>query len=455
MKFLYSEDPIIACATGQQTGAAIALIRISGFPNLDALLPFFTLSGPIEPRKVYFTRLVLQGQVLDELCLTYFEAPRSYNGENILELSVHGNSLNVDRILDLFLSYGGCRLAQPGEFTYRALKNKKLSLSQVEGLDLLLNANSGYALDQGLSLLSGNLHATLQELFDLFLIHKSSLELSIDFSEDIGEEGARAYFHSSLENFAKKFLSLVKRVQPLEQNLLSPEIVLVGLPNSGKSSLFNLLLEQERAIVSSVPGTTRDYISEPIVSEGVKYKLIDTAGIRVCADEIESEGIRRSKDKLTHSFFSILLINPFEIMEGFDELMQRHYDLILFTHADLPGFEHERLKLLESYPALGPIGTISLVASSQVTEALILQAVNKKYFLALGDKPILLDRHKALVLQANLIFSRYQQLAFSESDVAILSHELNALGHCISELVGIVSPDQVLNSIFSNFCIGK
>src|SRR5690606_27966621 len=128
---------------------------------------------------------------------------RSYNGENILELSVHGNTLNIDRILDLFVKKGGCRLASPGEFTYRALKNKKLTLSQVEGLDLFLNANSGYALDQGLSLLSGNLQEIYTELYDLFLIHKSSLELSIDFSEDIGEEAAQEYFHNSLDNFAK------------------------------------------------------------------------------------------------------------------------------------------------------------------------------------------------------------------------------------------------------------
>jgi tRNA modification GTPase len=135
-----------------------------------------------------------------------------------------------------------------------------------------LNANSGYALDQGLSLLSGNLHELYQELYDLFLVHKSSLELSIDFSDDIGEEGARTYFNSSLDNFSRKFQALVKRVQPMEHNLLQPEIVLAGLPNSGKSSLFNLLLSEERAIVSSVAGTTRDYLAETIVIEIQTYR---------------------------------------------------------------------------------------------------------------------------------------------------------------------------------------
>ena len=456
MKFLYSDDPIIACSTSSHSNAAIAVIRISGFKSLSQFSSFFTRDlGPIEPRKVHLTRLVLQGQLLDDICLTYFQAPHSYNGENILELSVHGNTLNVERILELFLSYGGCRLAQPGEFTYRALKNKKLSLSQVEGLDMFLNANSGYALDQGLSLLSGSLQEIYTELFDLFLVHKSSLELSIDFSDDIGEEGAKVYFESSLDNFSKKFQTLVKRVQPMESNLVQPEIVLAGLPNSGKSSLFNVLLSEERAIVSAIAGTTRDYLSEAVVIEGVKYKLIDTAGIRESGDLIEVEGVRRTHKKLSESFFSILLINPFEIIEGFEELVKNKFDLTYFTHADLPGFSDAKNKLIKKFPQLGPIGAISLKDPPTDFEMVLQGHINKKYLLAVSGKPILLDRHKHLILQASQSLKHYQLLSRNENDIAILSQELNALGHCISELIGIVSPDQILNSIFSNFCIGK
>lgn len=457
MKFLYSDDVIIACSTSANANAAMAVIRISGFKSLAQFKDFFKkdLTGPIEPRKVYYTKLVLQGQVIDDLCFTYFEGPKSYNGENILELSVHGNTLNVERILDLFVTHAGCRLAQPGEFTYRALKNKKLTLSQVEGLDLFLNANSGYALDQGLSLLSGNLQDIYQELYDLFLVHKSSLELSIDFSEDIGEEAARDYFNQSLEKFAKKFETLVKRVLPMEHNLLQPEIVLAGLPNSGKSSLFNFLLSEERAIVSSQAGTTRDYLSETIVIEGVKYKLIDTAGIREAEDLIEAEGIKRTKKKLSESFFSILLINPLEMVEGFEELAKNTFDLVLFTHADHPGFAEAHAELLKRYPQFGPMGAIDLKNPPPGFEKELTFKINKKYLDITADKPILLDRHKHLILQANQVLKQYQVLTAYETDVAILSQELNTLGHCISELLGIVSPDQVLNSIFSNFCIGK
>ncbi len=457
MKFLYSDGPIIACSTCTLAHAAMAVIRISGFKSLSQFAPFFKkdLTGPIEPRRVYYTKLVLQGQIIDDLCFTYFEGPKSYNGENILELSVHGNTLNIERIIELFIKEGGCQHAAPGEFTYRALKNKKLTLSQVEGLDLFLNANSGYALDQGLSLLSGNLQEIYQELYDLFIKHKSSLELSIDFAEDIGEEAAKHHFEESLEAFAKKFQALVKRVQPMDHNLIQPEIVLAGLPNSGKSSLFNFLLSEERAIVSSVAGTTRDYLTETILIEGVKYKLIDTAGIRESEDLIEAEGIKRTKKKLRDSFYSILLINPFEIVEGFAELLNNPFDLILFTHKDVLGFAAAKDELVKNYPQLGSIGAIDLLSLSSEWEKELVSKVNKKYLLEISSKPILLDRHKHLILQASQVLLNYQVLSKHESDVAILSQELNAMGHCISELIGIVSPDQILNSIFSNFCIGK
>lgn len=455
MKFLYSDDAIIACSTSSLANAAMAVIRISGFKSLDQFRPLISRTGPIEPRRVYYTNLVLQGQSIDDICLVYFEGPRSYNGENILELSVHGNTLNIERILALFVSHGGCRLAGPGEFTYRALKNKKLTLSQVEGLDLFLNANTGYALDQGLSLLSGNLQEIYQDLYDLFLIHKSSLELSIDFSDDVGEDQARRYFQDSLTNFADKFSTLVKRVQPLEHNLLQPEIVLAGLPNSGKSSFFNYLLSDDRAIVSSVAGTTRDYLAETLVIEGVKYKLIDTAGIRDSQDLIEAEGIKRTRKKLKDGFFSILLINPLECLEGLDDLVSLHFDLMLFTHSDVSGFAEARERLVNKHPKLGSIGAINLLSLDRSFESNLWGQVNKKYLKAVSSNPILLERHKQLILRTNDVLKYYQRVTLAEADVAILSHELNALGHCISELLGIVSPDQILNSIFSNFCIGK
>lgn len=456
MKFLYSDEPIIACSTGNLAHSAMAVLRISGFKELLSFQKFFKLDlGKISPRRVYYTQLTNEKAPIDDICLTYFAGPKSYNGENILELSVHGNLLNIERILHLFTEEGGCRMAAPGEFTYRALKNKKLTLSQVEGLDLFLNANTGYALDQGLSLLGGNLHETYQELFELFLKHKASLELFIDFADDVGEEQAQKHFNETLKQFQRKFEGLARRVAPMEHNLVQPEVVLAGLPNSGKSSFFNQLLSEERAIVSPIAGTTRDYLSESISIEGVKYKLIDTAGVRESSDVIEAEGVRRTKNIIRQSFFSILLINPLEMVEGFEELVKNHFDLMYFTHVDLPGFVEAKEALVKKHPQLGSIGAINILGADRSWEKELFSSINKKYLNTISHKPILLDRHKSLILKAQQNLETYVNTAAYEQDVAILSSELNTLGHCISELIGIISPDQILNSIFANFCIGK
>lgn len=456
MKLLFSDEPIVACSTGTQSNAAIAVLRISGFSDLSSFASFFSLDlSKIKPRFVYFTQIFDGEKKLDDICLTFFEGPKSYNGENILELSAHGNTLNVERILNLFLSRGGCRLASPGEFTYRALKNRKLDFSQVEGLDLFLNANSGYALDQGLSLLSGNLHDLFLELYDLFLKHKASLELSIDFSDDVGEEAARSHFFQTLNLFQNKFELLFKRVQPLSHDIIRPEIVLAGLPNSGKSSLFNFLLADDRAIVSPIAGTTRDYLTETISIEGVNYRLVDTAGLRESSDLIEEEGVKRTRLKINKSFFSILLVNPLEVSSELDSLLGLDFDFVLFTHSDCAGFDDARIKLVDTYPQLGSIGAINILTLNRSWEDNLYAKINNKYLLLTKNKPILLDRHKLMISKSKIALDSYVKSANCESDVGILSSELNNLGHCVSELLGIISPDQILNSIFDNFCIGK
>lgn len=440
------------------SNAALAVIRISGFKDLSVFSGFFSKNlAPIEPRKVYYLNL-LDGDIhLDDICLTYFKGPYSYNGENILELSIHGNLLHVERVIQLFTRNNLCRPAGPGEFTYRALKNKKLNLSQVEGLDLFLNAESIYALGQGLSLLNGDLQENYHRLHDLFLKHRSALELSIDFLDDVGEETAQGYFDESLKNLSSAVTSLSKRVLPHSQSLIEPDIVLVGLPNSGKSSFFNFLLSQDRAIVSSIAGTTRDYLAEKIQLEGVNYRLIDTAGVRETKDQIESQGVSRSIARVKNAFFRILLINPFETDDSaFDELLKFEYDLIFFTHADILGFEEKKKAFVDRFPQVASGQKLNILSLDEsFIDKLLKLHINNKYRDFTSHNPILLDRHKSLILQLNSAITAYQLLAQNETDIAIIGSELNTLGHCISELIGIISPDQVLNSIFSNFCIGK
>ena len=486
MNFLNSDDPIIACSSGGQTNTGIAVIRLSGFKNLTDLNPFFSLDlSKAQTRYAHFTKILDEDEVLDEIILTYFRAPFSFNGENILELSVHGNIFNIQNIIELFCSKSIFRKAYPGEFSYRALKNKKLNLTQIEGLDLFLNAANPLSLKQGQSLLGGSLQNSYEELLDNYKMHKSAIELSIDFLDDVGEEESSKQIELSLNKLIRTVESLKARVENSSGNLINPNIVLVGQPNAGKSSLFNTLLKDNRAIVSEIAGTTRDFINEKIKIFKNFYSIIDTAGLRTTNDIIEEEGIKRAYSLLDKAFFKILLINPFEFnSKFFSNLNISDFDLVLFTKSDLKNFDDESKRVLTDlnisgpiepienfgpigagseigpiepslFKSIGPIGANLISSDTNKLESLIFSLVNNKYLDVSNNEPIIVDRHIDSIKNIYNFLLKYKNLHKSIDDISILSSEFNIIGHCISELIGIVSPDEVLHNIFENFCIGK
>jgi tRNA modification GTPase len=260
-------------------------------------------------------------------------------------------------------------------------------------------------------------------------------------------------------------------------NLINPDIVLVGQPNAGKSSLFNKLLSDNRAIVSEIAGTTRDFITEKINIFNNFYSLIDTAGLRVTSDSIEEEGIKRAYQILDKAFYKILLINPFEYDKNFfDGFALNKFDIIIFTHNDREGFENlsniitsdlnlagpieplseSSLGPIEPKPNIlnGPIGA-NLLDESRLLVEYISFLVNKKYLLISNKEPIIIDRHIDTINKIYEKLEKYSLLHKNTKDISIISSEFNIIGHCISELIGIVSPDDVLHNIFENFCIGK
>jgi len=516
MDWLYSDEPIIACSTGQLENTAISVIRASGFDNLSIFKGFFD-KNPEEfcPHRTIFCHLLdpASGETVDQVVCTYFKGPKSYNGENILEISVHGNRFNVAKILGLFVASSKFRKAAPGEFTFRALKNNKLTLSQVEGLDLLLNASSGFALDQGLQILCGEVNKKYIELKDLYLSLRSNFELNIDFVEDVGEEVADQKFKEAFESFSDLVNELYKRVGSQTAALLRPEIALYGAVNAGKSSLFNTLLSTDRSIVSKIKGTTRDYVSEAVTYKSVEYSLLDTAGLRSTEDEIESEGIKRGKEKIENAFFKILVINPFEPPSKADSIDDP--DVVVFTHCDLDGHLEEISKSeFSKFPYLrigqggpiepgksgpiepgksgpiepgksgpiepeksgpiepeksGPIepvksGPIEPVKSGPIEPVILTKnqifnslmgLASSKYSSLIDDQPLLLDRHRDLISKIYDKTDHFGKLLKEHDDLGIISSEINRLGVEVEELIGSLPPDQVLGNIFENFCIGK
>ncbi|MBT6325721.1 MAG: GTP-binding protein, partial [Bdellovibrionales bacterium] len=334
---LYAKtDPIIACSGPRNINSAIGIIRLSGFRSLSIIQPFISKKvSLIRPRFMHQLDLLDNQKVVDNIMFCFYEAPNSYNGENIVELFVHGNKINIRTIIDLFKKDGVFRDAAPGEFTMRAFRNKKLNLSQVEGLDLLLNANSGIALKQGLELLHGDLNKKYLQIYSTFIDLKSSLELMIDFSEDYGEEEVLQLFRSKLDNLVDQSKYLYDRAKCDSSALLSPSIVLIGETNAGKSTFFNNFLNNSRSIVSCIEGTTRDYISELAHIDGNDYRIIDTAGIRNTTDQIEIEGIKRTLDLIEGSFFKILVVNPASTKTDLIAVKDVHFDLVVITRGDL------------------------------------------------------------------------------------------------------------------------
>lgn len=519
MNFYTDDHPIIACSTGTQANTAIAVIRLSGFKSLLSLQSFFSFSlSKTKPRFSHLSNIIFENQIFDNILLVFFPEGESYTGENVLELSVHGNLLNIQKILDLFILNADFRSAHPGEFTYRALKNKKLSLSQVEGLDMLLNANSSLMLSQGLDILQGELHTQYMRLYDSFLKLKAAVEISIDFSEDVGEMESNKLLNDSFNSFFIILESLHARTQGNISSLLSPEMVLVGQTNAGKSSLFNLLVKHNRSIVSSIAGTTRDYISEVIHIDGTNYNLVDTAGIRESKDVIENIGIDRAFEILKRAFFKILIVNPLETDEAYlEKLAGIEFDFLILSHSDKADFLSKSsnldlskiivsqvaiasfetgsigpvdLKIFKSGPigpalksgSIGPLtkhgpiepltkntapiepfatsGSIKPVEPKSIKisgpiEPLVKSLLAEKFGIETSNSPILLERHRICINNLYLKATTLSCKINTIGDMAILSSEINIFSNYLSELIGIMSPDDVLNSIFANFCIGK
>jgi len=505
------QETIVALATPSGAGA-IAIIRLSGKDAIAIAAEVFQSVSVKDITKqkthtIHLGHIVDNGKVYDQVLLSIFKGPNSYTGENVIEISCHGSTFIQQQIIQLLLRKGA-KMAQAGEFTLRAFLNGKLDLSQAEAVADLIASDNEASHQIAMQQMRGGFSNEIAKLREELLNFASLIELELDFAEEDVEFADRSAFHELLNRieFVLKRLIDSFAVGNVIKNGIP--VAIVGEPNVGKSTLLNALLNEERAIVSDIAGTTRDTIEDELVINGIGFRFIDTAGIRETFDEIERIGISRSYEKMKHGFYKILIINPYELdVESLKNLSQVFFDLIVFSHADLDDFPSRIAQFDLSFlhakniiftdlktgsigpkvesgsigpdaksgsigpdaksgsigpeakgGSIGPeakSGSIGPEAKSGSIGPVVLDLIDLKFTEISANKPILLERHRYKINELNTFLNESLNEFNSLDDLAIASSEINRLGSNLSELIGQVSPDDVLNSVFSNFCIGK
>jgi tRNA modification GTPase len=449
---------IVALSTPPGRGA-IAIIRLSG-PEAISISHNLIQERPVSltPRQATLKAIrdAPTGELVDRVLMTYMQAPNSFTGEEMIEISCHGSPVVVRRILDLVLG-NGARLADPGEFSLRAVENGKLDLSQAEAIRDLINAQTQAAARQAVRQLSGELSGRLVPLKNKLVEAIVRLESAVEFVEDDLPKVQIAELAHGLRGVASDLKQLESSFSAGHWLRDGLSVTITGRPNVGKSSLFNSLLKRDRAIVTSVPGTTRDTLSEMISITGIPVSLTDTAGVRGKPDEIETIGIDRTHKAIADADLVLFVVDGTEELTEDDLLLfSRTRDsrcLLVANKRDLPSFTC-RAKFAE-------LGNASCVPVSALTGE-GLEQLCQTMICELGVSE--LDRQDLLVTDArhyDLLCKTREQLETAirlvddqASEELVLVGLHNALT-LLGAITGETTSDQILSEIFATFCIGK
>ena len=437
-------DTIVAPATPPGYGG-ISIVRISG--NLSTML-----TKQICKRELSFSnrRPTLSsvynsfGKIIDNAVFTFFKKPHSYTGEDVLEISCHGNPIVVDQIVSTVCS-SGARLADPGEFTKRAFLNGKLDLIQAESVSKLIESRSIEAANINSKILSGSLSKKLNTIKKSIVGVLAELEFEFDISEN--ESLIPSLITKSYKTINNNILDCEKLIDSYTNGLLfnrGARVVIYGNPNVGKSTLLNAILEKDRAITSKIPGTTRDTVDADIILGGVPVTLIDTAGIRNATSGVESEGIKRSYDEIKNAD---LLINVVTDENGIDKNAQTEKTVIVFNKIDLVT-PSERLPDIVPVSALLGDGVVHL--KNVIKDRLI--SKNSQA----SDTTLTTMRQKTAITNCkDSLCESLKYLNKHAPELEIVAYELRDSINHIDTLMGKTTVDDILNKVFSGFCVGK
>jgi tRNA modification GTPase len=443
----YIGETIAAIATPPGEGA-LAVIRISGPQALavaDTIFRGKVIPSQTEERRVLFGRIIdAKNEILDEVLLTVFRNPRSYTGEDLVEISGHGGSLVAARVLGAALD-AGARMARPGEFTERAFLNGKLDLTQAEAVMDLISAGTPKAARAAAAQLEGRLGEKITTLRAELIECVAHLEAFIDFPEEGIDPESGAALCKRMEGIAAHLSLLLSTAN--EGRLLREGITLAlcGAPNAGKSSLLNRLLGAERAIVSATPGTTRDTIEERASLGGYPFRVIDTAGLRETQDPVEREGVERARRAASNADLQIHLVDASDPSPALQQLYPGEM-LVL-----------NKIDLVKDRAGLPEAVTISCRTGEGIDS--LVQAILAKVTGSTGeaspDGAAINARHQECLRRAALALNEAIVLLGAGEPPELIAVELRSSLTAVGEVVGAAGTEEILGKIFSSFCIGK
>lgn len=467
-----NQDTICAIATAQ--GGAIGTIRISGSKAIEIANRIFVpaRSGKqLSDQKAYtltFGRIYDGAEIVDEVLVSLFRSPHSYTGEDSVEIACHGSSYILQQVMQLLIR-NGCRMAQPGEYTQRAFLNGKMDLSQAEAVADLIASSSAATHRLAMSQMRGGFSKELTDLRTKLLNFTSMIELELDFSEEdveFADREALRQLANGIENVISRLVQSFSVGNAIKNGV---PVAIIGETNAGKSTLLNVLLNEEKAIVSDIHGTTRDVIEDTVNIGGVTFRFIDTAGIRETDDTIETLGIERTFQKLDQAEIVIWMLDAVDgtsqISQLSDKILPRcegKHLLLVFNKADLvtPSEQVLPSPLFPNFPYFPEdrVNAIFISAKQrQHTEDLQQLLVNAAHLPTVTQNDVIVTnvRHYEALTHALQAIQRVQQGLAVNISGDFLSQDIRECIFHISDIAGEVTNDMVLQNIFLHFCIGK
>ena len=451
---------IAAISTAPGIGG-IGIIRMSGENCFEILEKIFKQKNPqkIEDIKGYtikYGNIVDKNEVIDEVLVSFFKAPKSYTAENMCEINSHGGIVIVNKILDLCIK-NGAEVAEPGEFTKRAFLNGRMDLSQAEAVIDVINAKTDKEAKISMEQLEGNLSIKIEEIRKIVISVMADIEATIDYPEYDLEEVTNAKILNVLDEVDKLLDSLEKSFYNGKILREGISTAIIGRPNAGKSSLLNVILNEERAIVTDIEGTTRDTIEEYISIDGVPLKIIDTAGIRNANDEVEKIGVTKAIEIAKKSDIIVAIFDSNKELNEEDEkileLLKDKNAIVILNKIDL-----EKKIDTSKIEKLGkPIVEISTKTRDGIET--FYEEISKMFKLKEiandGETIVTNVRHKNIIINSRKNLQKARETILSNMPIDIISTYLKEIIEELGKITGETVTEDVINEIFSKFCLGK